>query len=1079
MHRIIPGLLALAWAAAGWAGNSNLQFGAPQPWVKPTQLPTAGADTQAAVKNLLLDYQVDLTPQTTRYYIESATHIQTPQGLTAAGTITIVWDPDTDVVTVHEIHILRGKQVIDVLGAGQTFTVARRETNLEYQALDDDLTAILQPVGLQVGDTIDVAYTLERTDPVLAGTLAAAVEIPPNLSVSRIHISARWPAAAPVKWRVTEGLTGVEQIHGDGTKGVTLTMSDLQPIVQPKDAPLRFLIDRRIEFSGLDSWNEVAQRFAPLFEHAARLQSGSLVQAQITSIRTATPDPKKRAALALALVENQIRYLALTMNDGGLVPADADQTWSRRYGDCKAKTALLLALLHGLDIEARPVAVSVTAGDGLDQHLPTLTAFDHVLVEATLGGQSYWLDGTRLGDSNLDLLEVPYFHWGLPLVPHSPGLVKMVPAPLTNPSAETAISIDASAGVAQPAALHAEVALHGYAAVLLKQGLGNLTPAQLDAGLRAQWSKQFSAEKVAVDSVAATYDDVSEVERMTMDGTVQMDWSDNEYAPPGLMMGYDADFDRQPGPHRDAPFAVAYPTYGTSTITIKLPLGGQGFSIKGADITRTVAGFEYRRRARIEGGLFTAVVTARSVQPEFPAAEAAADQKELQQLLKSTLEVDSPKGHVATEQEIAWGLPAYNSTADDYAGSGWRLWERREVDAAIADFDAALALDAHNALALGDRGLTSFWMGDYTHARADFDAALAAHPHSWVALNGRGLLAVRDGDLADAIAAFTEALRSNPKDTFVLPYLAQAYWRTGREDLAAADFAEAIRDNPSKIQLYWSRALLLGHRGKKAEAIRQARLVTAANPKSPLAYMIAGAIYLYFHESEDASAAFDRSVAVAPVAKTYLMRAAYRPWTDLAGKRADTESALKLDPNSVPALASLAELQLTVGEYREAVVTLTRAVKIEGGDARLFALRGIAYQKSGQSALAQRDLAKALKQSPEPDELNNLCWRLATAGVSLESALEDCESAVGRKPKEGAFQDSLGFVLLRLQRYAGAITAYDAALKLNSLDPNSLYGRGICELREGDVPEGDRDIKAAKALSYLVASEFAHYGVKP
>lgn len=198
MRRIIPGLLALVWAAAASAATT-LQFGPPQSWVKPMTLPAAGTDTQAAERVLLLDYQVDLTPQTVRYYAETVTRIQTPEGLSAAGTITVVWNPDIDVVTVHKIHILRGSQVIDVLGgAGQTFTIARRETNLDYATLDDTLTGILQPAGLQVGDTIDIAYTLERSDPILAGTLAAQVEISPELSVAHLHISARWPASEPM-----------------------------------------------------------------------------------------------------------------------------------------------------------------------------------------------------------------------------------------------------------------------------------------------------------------------------------------------------------------------------------------------------------------------------------------------------------------------------------------------------------------------------------------------------------------------------------------------------------------------------------------------------------------------------------------------------------------------------------------------------------------------------------------------------------------------------------------------------------------------------------------------------------------
>ena len=65
---------------------------------------------------------------------------------------------------------------------------------------------------------------------------------------------------------------------------------------------------------------------------------------------------------ALALVQDQVRYVFLGMNEGALVPADAEETWTRRFGDCKGKSALLVALLRALDIDAEPVAVNALAG---------------------------------------------------------------------------------------------------------------------------------------------------------------------------------------------------------------------------------------------------------------------------------------------------------------------------------------------------------------------------------------------------------------------------------------------------------------------------------------------------------------------------------------------------------------------------------------------------------------------------------------------------------------------------------------------------------------------------------------------
>lgn len=1077
MGRIIPGLLVLLWMAAASAGN-NLQLGPPQAWVKPTALPAAGADTQAAVKILLIDHQMELTPRTLTHYVESAVRIQTPQGLSRMGTITLVWNPDTDILTVHRIHILRGGKVIDVLGSGQTFTIARRETNLDYATLDDTLTAILQPADLQVGDTLDVAYTIARTDPVLAGATADEAEVSPEMPISQLHISALWPSTYPVQWEATEALTGVEPTHDGGMSGVTLTMNDVQPILQPKQAPLRFLIDRRIDFTGVPSWAAVGKLFAPLFEHAAQLSPSSPLQGEIARIRAATPDPKARAALALQLVEDKVRYVFLAMNNGGYVPADADQTWSRRYGDCKGKSVLLLALLHGLGIEARPVVVNTTAGDGMDARLPMAQAFEHVLVEATIGGHTYWLDGTRLGDRSLDHLHVPYYHWGLPLEPQGAELVQMVPAPLTSPLSETAISVDARTGVARPVPFHVDAALHDYTAVMMQQRLADLTPPQLDAGLRAFWSRQY--DFVTIKSVAATYDEKNEVERLTMDGTARLEWSGGQYAPVGLGVGYDADFERQPGPHQDAPYAVPYPIYDSNTVTIKLPNGGQGFSVSGTDIDKTLAGIEYQRHARIAGGEFIATSSTRSVAPEFPASAATGAQQALRDLAKTTLDIDAPAGHTPTAAEIAWGLPKSNNDVDDYLRSGQMLWQRREYDAALADFNAALELDSQSAYALADRGLTSLWMGDYTHAQADFDSALAADPHNYVALNGHGALAFRKGDEADAIASLSKALSSNPKDDFALQYRALAYMRVGKKDLALADLDETIRRTPATVQPYWWRALLLRGEGKKSEAIHQAILVTDANLSSPAAYILAGQIYGAFHENDEASAAFAKAASLAPVARTYLMCASARLWTDLPGKRADIESALKLEPKSPHALVMLAEVQSAARQYAQAAASLTGAINgATPVGADVLILRGIAYEKAGQNAQAQADFAKASAQAKHAAEFNNMCWDLAAARVSLDSALADCKTAVGKSPHEVSFQDSLGFVLLQLHRYPAAIDAYDVALKLDPMQAHSWYGRGICELRSGDGKRGNADIRAAEVLSFTVADEFAHYGVQP
>lgn len=1076
MGRIIPGLLALVWSAAA-AAATNLQFGAAPQWVRPVSLPAPGASTQAAIKVLLIDYQVELSRTSESYYAESAVRIQTPEGLSTVGTVKMVWDPDTDVVVIHKIHILRGNKVIDVLGTGQTFTIARRETNLDYAAIDDTLTGILEPADLEVGDILDIAYTLERADPVLKGTSEAEVEIPPTESIATAHVSALWPTSEPVKWQAGDGLSGIHPIHSGDMSGIELTMKDLQPIVQPKGAPLRFLVDRRLDFSSFGSWAEVGQRFAPLYAQAATLAPKSLLPAEIAKIRAASSDPKVRAALALTLVQDKVRYVFLDMNEGGLVPADADLTWSRRYGDCKAKTVLLLALLHGLDIDAQPVVVNLSRGDGLEARLPMAELFDHVLVRSVIAGQTYWLDGTGMGDTSLDQLHEPFYHWGLPLVASGAQLTKMLPPPLTDPSVEAWVRVDATAGVAAPAPVHAQTEIHGAAGVMLQASFGNLTPTQLNTALRAMWTR--AAVDVKIQSVAASYDAKSDAERMTMDGTVTMDFSGGWHRLGFLNLGGGVDLKRDAGPNQNAPFAVPYPFFMRTTETITLPADGKGFSVTGGNLERTIAGIEYHRSASISGATLTGTASSRTVVPEFPASEAAADQKALRDLADTGVDLKPPAGHAPTAAEIAWGVAASPSSADDYSRSASILMEHGEAAAADEDLTAALALNSKDAWALGERGWVLEQQGDSTGAASAFAAALASDPRNTAALEGRGWLAMAAGDDQRAVSELSAAIRISPKDTYALRSRAIAYWRLGKADEAVADLDTMTRQTPLDFAPYRMRAAILAQQGRKAEAMAQAKLVIAVSPKAPIPYLVAGGIYLTCHEEAQAEAAFDQAVKLSPYAWTYLARAAYRPWTDLAGRRADIESALKIQPKSAQARAMLAAVQIAAGQYTDAIASLNSAMVGGKDPLGILAERGIAYEKSGQPALAQADFAKVTAQVKLPGQLNNLCWVLATADVSLTSALDDCNAALAKDPTMVQGLDSRGFVLMRLGRYDEAIASYDSALKLNPIEPDSLYGRGICELRTGKKERGRADIKAAAALSFSVADEFAHYGVQP
>jgi hypothetical protein len=88
-------------------------------------------------------------------------------------------------------------------------------------------------------------------------------------------------------------------------------------------------------------------------------------------------------------------------------------------------------------------------------------AFDHVIVEAKIGGKSYWLDGTRLGDDQLDRLQPPAFKVGLPVTAQGSPLVPIVLPELARPTTAIALTIDASKGLSVPAPVSGEMRFSG------------------------------------------------------------------------------------------------------------------------------------------------------------------------------------------------------------------------------------------------------------------------------------------------------------------------------------------------------------------------------------------------------------------------------------------------------------------------------------------------------------------------------------------------------------------------------------------------------------------------------------------
>jgi tetratricopeptide (TPR) repeat protein len=1068
-------LASLALFASPAHASDKPENGAVPDWVKPVALPTVAPATDAAPVHILsLDRQWRFQGDVTSIYTASAVRIDKAEGLAAMGTVAVQWKPDSDRVIVHGLDIRRGSEVIDVLKRGQKFTVLQRENNLELAMIDGILTASLSLEGLRVGDIVELAYTLERSEPILAGHHDIVLDAGTGGSVAQLSISGQWDSARDVATRSRN--LPAELVHR--SNGLSLQASSVEPLVQPQGAPPRFQRGRYIEVSDYRDWGDISTIFTPLFDTARKLQPNSPLLAEIARIRAASPDPATRAALALRLVQDDVRYLYIGLNQSNLRPASADDTWKRRFGDCKAKTALLLAMLNGLGITAEAALVSSGQGDGLNQRLPSASLFDHVIARVSIGGRIYWVDGTRLGDRSLAAIRVPGFHWALPLHRGSDRLEALVVQQADAPNMVRTLTLDSSKGILVPATVHGEFVMRGDAAQYMRRVLAAVSRVQLETSLKTIWRKEY--DFITPERVSERWDDATGTDTLFMDGTAKMDWNmasnPRYYEIDGALIGWNGDYHRDAGPDNEAPFDINFPDYTEYRETVILPDGGEAFSIDGPDLNETIAQRALYRHTEKKDGVITMIASQKPLATELSFADAQSAKERLRTLAKRGVYINAGDTYSMTPDDLRVTAAMPGEAEVQYKGRVASQIMLGNFLQTLAEAQRYVAAWPKSALALGTLAQSQAMNGHRTEALDAAGKAISIDPDNGEAKSVRKYYEWFDSLDAGVIGP----------DFYTSGMLAASQSCRSKQQYRCALRAidAAVSHAPKEGTLYVERANIYRAMKQPDEAARQADLMITAAPLSADMLAQAGVVYCSTGQCQKGLKAFGDSIAIKPSITAFLNRIRYLPAGDQAGRKRDIDAALKLNSASTYVLTALAQWQHDNGD---AVGEAATVEKIKGDDgtqmdpnARLQIAQ--VYVRAGQAEKARAVYAELRGFAAGRGSgalYNGVCYSEAQLNFDLELALSDCRKAVTLQPGSGAIIDSLAFVELRLSRYGEAIADYDKAVALSSDRAPMLFGRGIAKLRKGEKIGGDADIAAAKAKQPDIAEEFKKMGVSP
>jgi tetratricopeptide (TPR) repeat protein len=169
-----------------------------------------------------------------------------------------------------------------------------------------------------------------------------------------------------------------------------------------------------VEFSTGSSWQQVVMEYAHLVNDKLRLADVQplVARANANSKGASRLDVVRRLVGAL---HKSVRYTGVEFGESTLVPQFPSETLKRKYGDCKDKATLLVAMLRAAGIPANLALLSAGPGQDVNTDLPGMGVFDHAIVYVPAAGADpeLWIDATAQYSRVGVLPEMDYGRWAL------------------------------------------------------------------------------------------------------------------------------------------------------------------------------------------------------------------------------------------------------------------------------------------------------------------------------------------------------------------------------------------------------------------------------------------------------------------------------------------------------------------------------------------------------------------------------------------------------------------------------------------------------------------------------------------
>ena len=167
-------------------------------------------------------------------------------------------------------------------------------------------------------------------------------------------------------------------------------LTDLKALITEPRGPTHTEIAPYISVSTFEDWEQLGRWYANII--TPQLALDAELRTQLERITATSKTEQEKIEAIYEFVLRNTNYVAMEFGIYSYKPYPVTTVYARRFGDCKDKASLMIAMLRAAGIDAELALVRTRKLGDVSDHATTLAVFNHAL--AYIPKYNLWLDGT-------------------------------------------------------------------------------------------------------------------------------------------------------------------------------------------------------------------------------------------------------------------------------------------------------------------------------------------------------------------------------------------------------------------------------------------------------------------------------------------------------------------------------------------------------------------------------------------------------------------------------------------------------------------------------------------------------------